>query len=101
MKTINNSTMAAVILLLYAFASRITAHSWMRCSDYHADINGQDYNETHCTGWMRGEDFDGISLGYVEDPTTGGPSQQVEIGGGQALCQHALSGTADDNYGYA
>merc|ERR1712178_595204 len=68
---------AAFGLLMFAFVSRMRAHSWMRCSDYHAEITGQDYNETYCSGWMRGENFDNIYFG--QEVEVGGPIHQVQI----------------------
>jgi len=88
--------MATVSLLLYAFTSRISAHSWVRCSDYHAEITGRDYDESQCTGWIRGWEFNSVTFGQDR-----GVNYQVGLGGGQPLCQRALSGTKDNNYGYA
>merc|ERR1712178_141716 len=87
---------AAFGLLMFAFVSRMRAHSWMRCSDYHAEITGQDYNETYCSGWMRGENFDNIYFG--QEVEVGGPIHQVQIGDGQPLCQHTLDGSHSNTY---
>merc|ERR1712154_37168 len=41
-------------------------------------------------------EFDGVDFGADR-----GINYQVQVGGGQNLCQSALSGTADNDYGYA
>jgi hypothetical protein len=76
------------------FLNRIQAHSWTRCTDYKAAITGGDYDEDECEGWIRGWEFDGITFGADR-----GINYQVGVGGGQSLCQSALSGTASNDYG--
>jgi len=88
--------MISVAISLYAFISISNAHSWARCTDYHAEITGGDYDESQCTGWIRGWEYDNIDFGADR-----GINYQVEVGGGQNLCQNTLSGTADSDYGYA
>merc|ERR1719221_678960 len=88
--------MAAISLLLYAFTSQISAHSWVRCTDYGAAITGRDYDENQCRGWIRGWEFGGVT--FSQDR---GVNYQVGVGSGSPLCQRTLSGTADNDYGYA
>jgi len=72
------------------------SHSWARCVDYHAEITGLDYDENECTGWIRGWEFNSIDFGQDR-----GINYQVGVGSGQNLCQSTLSGSADNDYGYA
>jgi len=82
---------AACAALLF---NRNEAHSWTRCTDYQAVITGLDYDESECNGWIRGWEFDNVIFGQDR-----GINHQVGVGGGQALCQNTLSGSADNDYG--
>jgi len=84
------------IALLALFVNRLQAHSWTRCTDYKATINGLDYDESQCEGWIRGWTFDNIAFGSDR-----GVNYQVGMGTGQALCdpnKQAL-GSEDNDYG--
>jgi len=88
--------MKSISAVLALLAQRLHAHSWARCVDYNAEITGLDYDESECTGWIRGWEFDGVDFGQDR-----GINYQVGVGGGQNLCQSTLSGTSDSDYGYA
>lgn len=85
--------MTSVSVCLALFLTRIQAHSWTRCTDYKATITGGDYDESECDGWIRGWEFDNILFGSDR-----GINFQVGVGGGQALCQNTLSGSAANDY---
>jgi len=87
--------MKSTTVALALMVQQLHAHSWARCVDYHAEITGLDYDENECTGWIRGWEFSGVDFGQDR-----GVNHQVGLGGGQDLCQRALSGTADSDYGY-
>ena len=54
-----------------------------------------DYDETQCEGWIRGRTFD------YEFGLDRGVDSIANIGGGGNVCRDALTGTADNDYGYA
>ena len=88
--------MKAPAVLCFGFlAASVSAHSWARCTNYHAEITGGDYNEDECSGWIRTFDFDGLAFG-----TDRGFDYQVSVGGGGSICaQQPFSGSADTAYG--
>merc|ERR1719192_2676547 len=88
--------MKSISTVLALLAQRLHAHSWARCVDYNAEITGLDYDESECTGWIRGWEFDGVDFGQDR-----GINYQVGVGGGQNLCQSTLSGNSDTDYNYA
>lgn len=88
--------MMLMIVPLALFIQSLHAHSWVRCSDYKAEITGGDYDESQCEGWIRGWEYDGVTFGQDR-----GINYQVEVGGGQSLCQRSMTGSSSNNYGFA
>jgi len=87
--------MKAIAVCAALFLNRNEAHSWTRCTDYKATINGLDYDEEQCEGWIRNWEFDNVPFGADR-----GVNYQVGIGGGGALCSgQGTLGSEDDNYG--
>jgi len=86
--------MKSIAVCAALFFNKLDAHSWARCTDYQAVITGGDYDESECSGWIRGWEFDNVIFGQDR-----GINHQVGVGGGQALCQNTLSGSEDNDYG--
>merc|ERR1719461_1889721 len=86
--------MAALLIASNIIISCINAHSWTRCVDYQSQITGLDYDESQCNGWLRGWEFNNILFGLDR-----GIDHQIALGEGGQLCQSALSGNAQNNYG--
>jgi len=83
------------MLCLGFLAAGVSAHSWARCTNYHAEITGGDYNEDECSGWIRTFDFNGLAFG-----TDRGFNYQVGVGAGGSICaQQPFQGSSDDAYG--
>ena len=65
----------------------------MRCTDYQGTINGYDYDENECNGWIRDWVFYDISFG-----TDQGIDYSVTVGSGESLCRDELDGSSSDGY---
>eukprot|EP01084_Bolivina_argentea_P312838 541653_1 len=82
------------LTLLAIVTTKTSAHSWVRCTDYAAEITGGDYDEDQCKGWIRDWSFDNTEFGVDR-----GINFQTEIGSGGALCGgNSLDGTPETDY---
>ena len=89
---LKNSMLPIIILSL--ISTRINGHSWVRCTDYSAEITGRDYDEDQCNGWIRDWQFSGIT--FAQDR---GINYQVSIGSGGSICGgNSMDGNPDSDY---
>ena len=81
-------------ITIIALFSNVQSHSWVRCTDYDAAINGADYNEDNCLGWIRDWQFSGIEFGVDR-----GTNFIINIGSGSSICgRNQMEGSPDSDY---